>query len=217
MSRRAPEEFAFLGLDEATRDSRSFISRTQCELCGCVLFFSNGEEHLRGRRHVRRYRSYQNAHRFLKIERNQAKRLACLQQARTSPFWVGDLANVKSALLDWVDDGAHESREVVYSAWRAHVRREQAFLLLLAVTKASISSVSGSLDSAREQGVLLGDSRAWGRLLLETAGSGNLVLSLVVPFVPDHYLTTRRPLWDKRYTATEVDTSMLDKHASSAC
>ena len=41
-----------------------------------------------------------------------------------------------------------------------------------------------------EQGVLLGDSRAWGRLLLETAGSGILVLSLVMPFVPDHYLTT---------------------------
>ena len=151
------------------------------------------------------------------IEGNQVTRLACLQQARASPFWVGNLANVKSALLDWIDDGKKKSRRVVYKAWRAHVRREQAFLLLLAVTKASMSSVSGSLDSAREQGVLLGDSRAWGRLLLETAGSGNLVLSLVMPFVPDHYLTTRRPLWDKRYTATEVDTSMLDKHHSSAC
>ena len=82
-------------------------------------------------------------------------------------------------------------------------------MLLLAVAKTSICSVTGSLNSAREQGVLLGDSRPWGRLLLETAGSGNLVLSLVMPFVPDHYLTTRRPLWDKRYIATEVDTSML--------
>ena len=60
--------------------------------------------------------------------------------------------------------------------------------------KTAICSVSVSLDSAREQGVLLGDSRAWGRLLHETAGSGNLVLSLVMPFVPDHYLTARRSL-----------------------
>ena len=122
------------------------------------------------------------------VEGNQVDRLACLQQARTSPFWVGDLANVKSALLDWIDDGSHESCQVVKSAWRAHVRREQASLLLLAVTKTSICSVGGSLDSAREQGVLLGDSRAWDRLLLETAGSGNLVLSLVMPFVPHRRL-----------------------------
>ena len=119
---------------------------------------------------------------------NQVTRLACLKKARTSPFWLGDLANVKSALLDWIDDGSHESCQVVKSAWRAHVRREQASLLLLAVTKTSICSVSGSLDSAREQGVLLGDSRAWDRLLLETAGSGNLVLSLVMPFVPHRRL-----------------------------
>ena len=127
-------------------------------------------------------------------ESNQVTRLAFLQQARASPFWVGDLADVKSALLDWIDDGKKKSRRVVYRAWRAHVRREQAFLLLLAVAKTSICSVTGSLDSAREQGVLLGDSRAWGRLLHETAGSGNLVLSLVMPFVPDHYLTARRSL-----------------------
>ena len=152
---------------------------------------------MHGQRHATTHARYLGMRHKLNIERKKVKRLACLQQARTDPFWVGDLANVKSALLDWIDDGAHESREVVYSAWRAHVRREQAFLLLLAVAKTSICSVTGSLDSAREQGVLLGDSRAWGRLLLETAGSGNLVLSLVMPFVPDHYLTARRPfLWD---------------------
>ena len=77
-------------------------------------------------------------------------------------------------------------------------------MLLLAFTKTAICSVSVSLDSAREQGVLLGDSRAWGRLLLETAGSGNLVLSLVMPFVPDHDLTTRRPLWGKQYTEYRI-------------
>ena len=149
---------------------------------------------MHGQRHATFYAMYLGMQHKLNIERNQVKRLACLQQARTSPFWVGDLANVKSAFLDWIDDGSHESREVVYSAWRAHGRREQAFLLLLAVTKTAVCSVTGSLDSAREQGVLLGDSRAWGRLLHETAGSGNLVLSLVMPFVPDHYLTARRSL-----------------------
>ena len=195
-----PEDFAFLGLDEAARDSQSFILVSQgglsCELCGAGTFWHSKqlEQHLSGRRHVRRYRSYRNAHSSLNIERKKVKRLACLQRTRTSPFWVGDLTNVKSAFLDWIDDGSHESREVVYSAWRAHGRREQAFLLLLAFTKTAICSVSGSLDSAREQGVLLGDSRAWGRLLLETAGSGILVLSLVMPFVPDHYLTARRSL-----------------------
>ena len=159
---------------------------------------------MHGQRHATTHAGYLGMHRKLNIERKKVKRLAILQQARTDPFWVGDLANVKSALFDWiVDDGSHESREVFFSAWRAHVRREQASLLLLAVAKTAICSVTGSLDSAREQGVLLGDSRAWGRLLLETAGSGNLVLSLVMPFVPDHYLADRRPLWDKRYTAIE--------------
>ena len=183
-----------MGLDEAARDLWSFILVSQgglsCELCGAGTFWHSKqlEQHLSGRRHVRRYRSYRNAHSSLNIERNQAKRLACLQHARTNRFWVGDLASVKSALLDWIESGSHESREVVHSAWRAHVRREQAFLLLLAVTKTAVCSVTGSLDSAREQGVLLGDSRAWDRLLLETAGSGNLVLSLVMPFVPHRRL-----------------------------
>ena len=71
---------------------------------------------MHGQRHATTYARYLGMQHKLNIERNQVKRLACLQQARASPFWVGNLANVKSALLDWVDDGAHESREVVYSA-----------------------------------------------------------------------------------------------------
>ena len=195
-----PEDFARLAVTLA-RDSNLFLSDGgwTCSLCDAGPFNDRDQRraHLHGQRHATTHARYLGMRHKLNIERNKARRLACLQQARTDPFWVGELANVKSALLDWIDDGAHESREVVYSAWRAHVRREQAFLLLLAVAKTSICSVTGSLDSAREQGVLLGDSRAWGRLLLETAGSGNLVLSLVMPFVPDHYLTARRPfLWD---------------------
>ena len=170
-----------MGVDEAARDSRSFIPPLGLD-CGCVWCSRTPFWH------TNQVTSRTVLTSVAGRMGNQVTRLACLKKARTSPFWVGDLANVKSALLDWIDDGSHESCQVVKSAWRAHVRREQASLLLLAVTKTSICSVSGSLDSAREQGVLLGDSRAWDRLLLETAGSGNLVLSLVMPFVPHRRL-----------------------------
>ena len=68
------------------------------------------------------------------------KRLACLQRIPV----LGRRPRQRSAGTG--STGSHESREVVYSAWRVHVRREQASLSLAVKTERA------------EQGVLLGDS-----------------------------------------------------------
>ena len=198
------------------RQVHGFRDGLYCDLC-CAGPFSGPnqqrEHEYRGRKHERAFRRYRTFHREevdriqeeeaskrMEEERARRERLAgrhfigCTSFAehyRSSPFWCGDLSNLKASLYDVMNDNTELNRANADASYKQHVLRIQAELLTLSCVRVRLLATFGSMDDYRAQGAVhdqLGlantaSQTMWKQSLAAAAEPAWQVVTLVKPWI----------------------------------
>lgn len=195
-----------------------------CDLCFSGPFVSHLQRgsHEHGSKHVRAFRQYRALYEAasdrIQREREESARVRASEASlmslgrmvegpfrfadayHASPFWCGDLTELKASLydlvragIDWTT-GPPPSRLVsLNTKYTKHVRRVQADLLMLAFVRVHLVALFGSMDEYRIQGALIeqlglatnSTTNFQRRPLAAATEVGYEVINLVMPWIPN--------------------------------
>ena len=99
---------------------------------------------------------------------------------KESPYWCGNLCEVKSAMLDYIVDERNTGRDTWHLKWEKHKQRVRSDLLLAAIVRMSIISEHGSVESARE--TYTSNQSSWTEYLRTMASRGHALQALVMAY-----------------------------------
>ena len=182
---RLGREHAREELPEAKRHGYFRDSEWRCTLCDTGSMYIRGQchQHELGARHTTNYNTYRNA--FV-AERSRMKRDSRIDEVaklqKESPYWIGNLCEVKSAMLDYiVDERNTEGRDTWHPKWEKHKQRVRSDLLLVAIVRKTIISEHGSVESARE--TYTSNQSSWTEYLRTMASRGHALQALVMAYI----------------------------------
>ncbi|XRB21807.1 hypothetical protein RI054_28g116560 [Pseudoscourfieldia marina] len=176
---------------EAERHGYFRDSEWRCTLCdtGSMYRGQQCHQHELGARHTANYETYRSA--FI-AERSRMKteffrnyRIDEVAELQESPYWIGNLCNIKSLMLDYIVEDVDERLDVldvlVELEWVKHKQRVRSDLLLAAIVRKTIISEHGSVESARE--TYTSNQSSWTEYLRTMASRGHALQALVMAYI----------------------------------
>ncbi|GHP09693.1 hypothetical protein PPROV_000842800 [Pycnococcus provasolii] len=176
-------------LPEAKRHGYFRDSEWRCTLCDTGSMYIRGQchQHELGDRHTANYETYRNAFVAEGSRMKRDSRIDEVAELQESPYWIGNLCNIKSLMLDYIVEDVDERLDVpdvecrMEVEWVKHKQRVRSDLLLAAIVRKTIISEHGSVESARE--TYTSNQSSWTEYLRTMASRGHALQALAMAYI----------------------------------